>query len=285
MTSPTDRRFLFIHVMKTGGTSLAELLRANFAEDERYPDIALKQTDDHVRRTGVYLSVHEMLESVNLRNGQVRMVRGHVPYSVRTLLDSQYTTMTVLRNPVERTLSYLKHARKYHEEHRGWDIERIYEAPWFFESFIHNYQTKIFSMTAQEALAEVRFGDRYPELPSREQCLHDPAILPLVQKLAQDSPGRFTLELYSASTGVIQADQTRLGMAMRNLQEVELVGITERYVQFLEALRDHFGWRVNSVPRRNVSDSADIPSAFRSRIEQENALDMELYELAVKLAA
>ena len=40
------------------------------------------------------------------------MVTGHFPLCTTELLGGAFTTFTVLRDPVERTLSYLRHHRK-----------------------------------------------------------------------------------------------------------------------------------------------------------------------------
>src|SRR5689334_6063385 len=41
VTESGQRRFFFVHVMKTGGTSFVFQLLRNFAPDEVYPDVAL----------------------------------------------------------------------------------------------------------------------------------------------------------------------------------------------------------------------------------------------------
>ena len=141
MPIKSDNRFLFIHVMKTGGTSFSDLLRANFADDERYPDALLSPESSLARRVESYTCVPRVVQDANDNADRLRIVRAHVPYAVRDQLRLDYQAMTVLRDPVERTLSYLKHCRKYHEEHNHMSLEEIYEQERFYESYIHNYQT------------------------------------------------------------------------------------------------------------------------------------------------
>lgn len=279
MTPPPGLRFLFVHVMKTGGTSFSNLVRANFRNEERYPDTVLPPESDLIRRMEAYSFVPRLVEDVNARP-DLRMVRGHVPYCVRSLLHAEYTTMTLLRDPVERTLSYLKHCRKYHQEHADTPLEAIYEQPWFFETFIHNYQTKIFSMSTSEALAETRFGDRVPALPPRAAFEPGKPPPPEANALLKDSPARLTLELCSPATGVIDADTHRLKVAQRHLEDVELIGVTEAYEQFLASLRDRYGWRIDFIPHQNAGERTRVSAAFRARIAEDNALDMALYEQA-----
>lgn len=283
MTPKPGSRFFFVHVMKTGGTSFSELVRENFREFERYPDVVLPPESDIIRRMEAYSFASRLIEDVNA-HPRLRMVRGHVPYAVRSLLNADYTAMTILRHPVERTLSYLNHCRRFHREHANTPVEEIYEQPWFYETFVHNYQTKLFSMTADEAVAETRFGDLAPPLPLRRTFAANKALAPEARKLLNDSPARFTLELFSPATGVIDADNTRLARARRALKEVDLVGVTEGYEKFLARLRDQHGWRIGSVPHRNSGETPKVSSEFRKRIAEDNTLDMSLYDLACSLA-
>ncbi|MDZ7783054.1 MAG: sulfotransferase family 2 domain-containing protein [Halioglobus sp.] len=236
------------------------------------------------KRAEAYTHVPRLVENVNRMADSLRIVRGHVPYAVRSLLKGDFVAMTILRDPVERTLSYLKHCRKYHYEHIGLPMEQIYEQPWFFESFIHNYQTKIFSMTAQEALSEERVGDMSPPLPPLADVLSSEEPPPELKRLQHESPARVTLELFCASTGVIDADDARLETAKENLAQVELVGFTENYEGFCRKLHDRYGWKIDLIPRENIGAQAVLDRTFRARIEQDNTHDMELYEFALNMA-
>lgn len=285
MNPAAQTRFLFIHVMKTGGSSFADLVRNNFPPQARYPDVVLTPDSDWARRFEAYTFPRRIVDDVNARSERLRMVRGHFPYAVRSLLEADYEAMTILRHPVERTVSYLKHCRMYHAEHRELSFEAVYEQPWFFESFMHNYQTKIFSMTPQECLSEERLGDMTPPLPPRSAFIEGQDPPEEATRLSRVSPSRLTLELFSPSTGVVHVDEERLQTARRNLEEISLLGVTERYGNFVEALHTRYGWSVASIPHRNAGDHARIDPGLRKRIEEDNPLDMALYEFAEGLAA
>lgn len=284
MPPANNNKFLFIHVMKTGGTSLSNVIGANFPANVSYPDACLAPDAHAFHRFEAYLFVPGLVEKVNALNGQLRMVRGHFPYAVRELLDDSYIAMTLLRDPVERTLSYLKHCRKYHNEHVNLELEQIYEDTWFRATFIQNYQTKLFSMSAQEALTETRFPDDEPKLPPRRELGDGQNLSDDIKAFRARSPGRVSLECFSASTGVIQVDNKRLSIAMENLSAVEVVGTTEHYDRFLRQLVDRYGWQITSVPHLHASKDATISPAFRQRIAFDNAFDMELYEYARSLS-
>jgi hypothetical protein len=61
--------------------------------------------------------------------------------------------VTLLRDPVERTLSFLAQVRRDRSDARDMPLEEIYDDPWYFDRFIHNHQTRVLSMTLEEALA------------------------------------------------------------------------------------------------------------------------------------
>lgn len=284
MTDSSDQRFFFVHVMKTGGTSFADLLRKNFSDEQRYPDVMISPGAGLARRIEAYTFVPRVVEDVNANHARLRMVRGHVPYAVRQLLNGTYVAMTILRHPVDRTLSYLNHSRRYHTEHGKSSIEEIYEQRWFFETFIHNYQTKLLSMTPDEAMAETRLGDMSPPLPPRSAFKEGAPPPPEAHSLLNAQAARLTLELFSPSTGVIEADARRLATAKSNLAEIELVGVTEEYERFLSRLRDRYGWNIDGITHRNAGEVTRVPTEFRKRIADDNQLDMDLYEMARGLA-
>ena len=284
MALAQKKRFFFVHVMKTGGTSFAEHLRSNFTLEQSYPAACITAQSGFFDRIEAYMHVPKLVSNVNALDGQLRIVLGHVPYSVRSLLSKDYVALTLLRDPVDRTLSYLKHCRRYHIEHMGQTLEDIYADAWFHASFMSNYQTKIFSMSADEALAENRYLPKSSKVPPRRELVDGESFSPEVQILRNSAPGRFSMECFAASTGVINVDQKRLAVAKENLSAVEVVGVTEYYDLFLKQLIDRYDWEVKSIPRRHVGEMEAISTDFRRRIACDNAFDMELYEYAKTLA-
>jgi hypothetical protein len=280
----SDNKYLFLHVMKTGGTSFTDVIAANFTSSERYPGDLLKGEKDPFRQMEAYLFVPGILDAVEADPDKYRIVCGHVPYAVRNLLSSNYVTLTVLRDPVSRTVSYLKHCRRYHNEHMNLPLERIYEDEWFHASFIANYQTKLFSMSPEEALTETRYGDYSPKLPPRAELGNGENLTPELIALTDRGSGRFSMECFAASTGVIEVDDRRLELAKENLRATEVVGVTEDYSQFLQKLMDKYGWKVDFFPRRHVGENEDISPELLRRIQRDNEADIELHKFARSLS-
>src|SRR5688572_23706339 len=87
---------------------------------------------------------------------------------------------------------------------------------------------------------------------------------------------------------LIEVDAGRLALAKQNLAKVDIVGLTERYEDFLDLIVDRFGWEVNRGVRANVAPPEhELPASdeLRRRIAEDNAIDVELYEHAVQIVA
>jgi hypothetical protein len=151
---PDPRRFFFLHLQKTGGTALWRRLHQQFGDVELYPG-----PSDGAPPTTV-LSVEHMLERWRLRRDEIRVVTGHFPLCTTELLDAPFTTLTLLRDPVERTLSYLRHHREMTPSEGERPLEEIYADPVRFE-LLHNHMVKMLSLKRSEmndgALSHVEF--------------------------------------------------------------------------------------------------------------------------------
>jgi hypothetical protein len=241
MTS--SRQFFFIHVMKTAGTTFVNHLEQQFAVDAIYPSIKLDgrfPTDVEPK-----ISIPFLLALPAERHRSIQVYAGHFPYMVCDLLNRDLITCTILRDPVERTISVLKQFKRLEERYRSKPLEAIYEDPYIYRHFVHNHQTKVFSLTAED----------HPRGVARP----------------------------------ISIDAERLELAKANLARVDVVGLTERYDDFIVELKRRFGWWHGGGPaldrRRLVSSEPwTATPTFRRRIADDNIYDLEFYEHATVLA-
>jgi hypothetical protein len=240
MAEQYPERFFFVHLQKTAGTTLRERIAATLGTDAVYPN----RTDG----TDVYslmVSVDHLQERLRARGDEIRVIAGHFPLCTTEMLDGSYRTFTVLREPVARTLSYLRHHRSRTPEDHHKSLEEIYDDPFRFHGFAHNHMVKMFSLTVEEMTA-----------------------------------GMLTRVEFTAD---------RLERAKQNLVAVEVVGVQERFEEMCDALRRHFGWDLPDEPRianrtEPVGDD-DVSEAFLARIVEDQAPDIELYDLARRLSA
>ena len=139
-------RFFFVHMQKTAGIALRQRLLNHFGEVAVYPTRGVDGTDP----VTLVLSIDYLRERLAARGDQIRVITGHFPLCAVELLDGQYTTLTLLREPVERTLSYLRHHRQEERADRHRSLEEIYDDPFRFHGFAHNHMTKMLSLTPAE---------------------------------------------------------------------------------------------------------------------------------------
>ena len=148
-------RYFFCHLQKTAGTSLFRRLERQFGARHLYPG-----PGDGTMAESV-LSVPHLLERWRARRDDVDVVTGHFPLCTRELLGARFITFTLLREPVERTLSYLRHHRRLIASDRDKPLEAIYDDPFRFQGLIQNHMVKMLSLTTDEmrggALTRVSF--------------------------------------------------------------------------------------------------------------------------------
>jgi hypothetical protein len=245
-----NERFFFLHVMKTGGMTLLHQFRQNFAREDIYPHRELD-----IRYDGKFrqFELAYLLGLPQERRDRIRLYSGHFPYVACELLGGGFVTMTLLRDPVERTVSLLHQfqrevewigpnkAGKVQVDRRA--LNEVYEDPVVFGSLIHDHQTKVFSMTVADQPTSYR--------------------------------------------DMITVDASRLARAKENLAEVAVVGLTEQYNEFLDDLTQRFGWQFRREVRTNATppeaDVEPVSDALRARIAEDNAIDVEFYEYAKDL--
>jgi Sulfotransferase family len=233
--STQETRFFFVHVQKAAGTSLVFRLRRQFGRAAIYPPESDKGD------VAAVISVDHLLGRWRAHRDTIRVVTGHFPLCTADLLDGTFTTLTVLRDPVERTLSYLRHHRLRTPKESERSLEEIYADPLRFHGLIHNHMVKMFSLTTSEmtdgVLTRVEF-----------------------------TPGR-------------------LESAKENLASVDVVGVQSGFEKFCNTLIERFGWELGRLTHVNRTEPVEVSQAFRARIAEDNAMDVELFAFARQLIA
>jgi hypothetical protein len=229
----TAQRFFIVRIMKTGTMTLVHHVRNNFGSRDVYPTSGIDMEPGDIRTA---LDISNLLHLSTERQAEIRVYINHYPYIAYQMLGIECVTATILREPVARIASHLRHAKRQ-PRFRDHSIEQIYEDPFFFGMFLHNHHTQNFSMTEADPL--------------------------------------------NSMMDIIEIDDHRLARAKVTLEEIDLLGLQEEYGEFLDALRDDFGWSIQPSLAKNVSTGNWEPSAaMRRKIEADNSADIELYEYA-----
>lgn len=130
------------HIMKTGGTSLRRMLIDAVGQDQVYPN----DEDLAVRPRGFYPGPKEFVEL--LRSDQTHgatIFIGHFPFVLRDEFESEPLTVALLREPVTRTLSMLKHRKLKSPQFADATYKQILDHKDFEDRQIREYQTKVFA--------------------------------------------------------------------------------------------------------------------------------------------
>lgn len=245
MTDPNALPIFFVHLMKTGGTSLKTRLLATFPEESVYPN-----RQDDANQLVANVNVPYLLDISPERRARTRAYAAHMPYFTTEELGFPVHTVTVLRDPVSRVVSHLKQVRR---ERAPWTLERLgltewndpsfetlYDNEYLHDHFFRDYQTRLFSLTA----------DDRPEDHLR----------------------------------LIDIDAQRLDLAKEHLRRVDVVGVMERLDDVVDQLTASHGLSTDPIPQMLVStEDWTVSPELRERIRADNAHDVEFYEFARQL--
>ena len=85
---------IFVHIPKTAGTTLNQIIGRQVPRQARY----------EIRRHDV--GIQKFKELDRKRRADIRVLHGHIPYGLHKYIPGPATYFTLLRDPIERVLSY-----------------------------------------------------------------------------------------------------------------------------------------------------------------------------------
>jgi hypothetical protein len=141
-TGAERERYFFMHIPKTAGMTLYHRLI-------RCHGKALYPLPPDRGRVEAAVDIDHLTRCFAMHRSQIRVVVGHFPRCIDEVLGVPLTTFTILRNPVDRTLSFLRR-RKLRQENRDIPIEDLYADPYLLHGWIHNFMVKALTMTVPE---------------------------------------------------------------------------------------------------------------------------------------
>lgn len=255
MTEKTQTYFL--HIPKTAGTSLRSIVEEQFPKDQVAPFSYMHELADVVKRDKNELMNYSLFA-------------GHLGHTLISLLPQSPRVITMIREPVSRTISRFKNlmrnrVRKSVEHERFLDPESTIDD---FLSFpptrrlITNFQVR--NLALDFDLTKTYYDDDGQE------------ILPKQAKL-----------LSYTRTGM--SDDELLAKAKQRLASFDFVGVTDRFAESMKLLLATFGWtttmdvpHLNALPDPTLSEKTLSPETL-AKIQAYTRLDAELYRFATEL--
>lgn len=252
----------FMHLPKTGGTSLRYLLRHAYGARALFPSA----------------QIHRLVEQPRRELLRYRCFVGHFGRALDSLLppDHGYAAMTILRDPVERSVSQIKYMERLYDT-RPQDV-----AP-------ANQQGILAwrSFVAGAAAPDGRWLDN-------RQTRWLGVEFDLAPYLGPDAPRRGPAILDDYDACVASADlNATVAAATATLHQCAVVGVTERFAETALLLCEFIGvqppliWpNLNRAPERAADArfthraAAGYPPRVLEYLESITAADRDLYALA-----
>lgn len=257
-TQPTGAgpRVVFLHTMKVGGTSLSDAL---------YNIVPRGQA-------AVHLFLDDLVVMPPVLTERLRVIAGHIPFEALSVIPGTFRTATILRDPVDRTISHFQELRRSEPTMQNLTLEQFV----FDDSFgavTHNYQ-------ARQLVHEIGLSQAWRSYsPERryEARGGDPHLAPPLQSMFDAEP-------------LVLDDDELCKAAVERLDSIDHVGTTDRLDLSAAALA-----RMLSVPVTprvaRLNATADerrqdrLARPVRARLEEITAVDRHLYELAQQRGA
>ncbi len=257
MGEPSELLY-FHHVPKTAGTSLVDVLRANYGGG------LLELYDGPRLREALRVQGDARRRALGIRDG-LRCIASHSCEIVVPLLPPAHRAFSVLRNPIERVISLYYYARSIAESdpnHGGAAGRILLETGWSLDDLFDE------------------LGGGGEKASPRHQVFWD----------FFNGQARHLLRPYKPVQRIPFAqglpEKTRDFMAaFRSLQEERYcVGIQEEFETSVRVFAARFGWSQLLFPRKRRTEdrprARDVAQATREKILEYNRLDMRLWREA-----
>ena len=233
-----QRVFVFVHMPKAGGSTLQEIIQ------RPYPLAATFDIHGESVET-VQSSVDRLRRMPEQERERIACVKGHIPFGIHRWLPRTPLYATMLRDPIERTVSDYFFALNT----PGHTLfERMRRGRLSIKDFVVLRQEQGLSDIYCRFLSETMIWDR---------LVDSPRTLP---------PGA-------------------VGTAKENLERYfAVVGITEKFDESLMLMQSAFGWKDVYYERANVTRDkpaqVTLTAEALDAIRLYNGRDIELYEFA-----
>jgi len=220
-----DTTLLFLHIPKAAGTTLARIAERHIPARRQYRLEANAQA-----------AIERFNRMPERERKRYRYIAGHFPYGVHEQVPGPHAYLTMLRDPVERVISFY-HFIRSNPRHPWYEV-----LPDSLPDFARNCHIPVFDNGQTRQLAgdwgRIQFGECHTDL---------------------------------------------LATAKRNLDAIDVVGISEAFIPSILLAAGRFRWKRlgYTSENRNSSRPTDaLDSETVNILRQWNELDLELYAYA-----
>lgn len=249
MSAAADAKLVFLHIPKTGGSTLRKIIDRQYSANNTLRCYYQKQG----------ISLRQALEEMNHlpkeQTAGVKIILGHIGYGIHRYLQWPCDYFTILREPIERFLSGYDHIHR---------------------DSSHKFQTQVQKMTLKEFISS-------EELKAEAVRINAVNALDNLQTRLL-SGSMVNTELESESSNFGPCTSAMLENAKENLDNCVAVGISERFDDSLMLFKKRLGWSNVFYRKSNVGWNR-TPREKLSRdtiktLEDYNHMDLELYSYA-----
>ena len=235
---------VFAHIPKTAGSTLVQVMQRQFRQDE-----ILSYEDSFWA-----VSIRDLPDRAAAGLKGIRCVMGHTPFGMHEAVDREVKYVTLLRDPVEWTLSYFS----YVKERRG-----------NFPNDPRMPQLALFADVPRMSLDDwVKF-------------MEDTGMANLQTRYVSGY-----LDLRNPLPPYDRLPETAIDLATTNLFSTRTTfGIVEHFDLSLLLFKKRLGWRNIYYRRANVTQvrlaRAQVPARTLARIQELHGEDVRLYNVAM----
>ena len=268
----TRRRVFFTHLMKTGGTSVVESLEHGIEPARTFP---LPGSLD--ARVDAKISAEVLLGTPPEVLAAIDCFSVHLPPWVGRAVAPDALQVVVVREPVARTVSHLRHLAR--SENRKQGLAGLYDDE-LWRARLADYQTQILAASQAEY---VRFRHEVETLRDNMSEDERAAFAEEIRRAVAAGHHYFPSSAIELPRAVTSDD---VDAAIAVLDGMDVVGTTDDVGAFVAAVARRCRRDLPAPRLTNEADSSDgVDPALLERIRSDVEADTVVYEHARRLAA
>jgi len=247
-----DDILYFLHIPKAAGMTFASIVEEHFDHESIFPGNLWDQ----------------LMPKLPINFSKYRLIRGHFGYGIRQLFPKKPVYVTMLRNPIERCISWYEFT--CNEAEKYGDVRTF--------SFDKTY-------TLSEVIINEIHKRKRPEFKNFQTRLLSKDLPPSFSNIKPNKQHHESLKQSWSSSPV---DSSDLEIAKQHLSEFPFFGLAERFEDSILLLCYTFCWRpIRKIVKRNITENRHTAEYFPKEtidtLVNLNKLDANLYNFAQEL--